>query len=82
MSVRSQVTPDSVFAAQWAARMQRAPGVRPRDVMGVTPGDVVVVVGAHPDDETLGFGASIASLSEAGIEVHAVTMSSGEAALD
>ncbi|MCV7252917.1 PIG-L family deacetylase [Mycobacterium hackensackense] len=40
----------------------------------------LVVVGAHPDDETLGFGATSAYLASRGIEVRVVSASDGDAA--
>ncbi|NVN53268.1 PIG-L family deacetylase [Mycolicibacterium hippocampi] len=40
----------------------------------------MVVVGAHPDDETLGLGATAALLAEAGIRVQIVSASDGGAA--
>ncbi|BBX18807.1 LmbE family protein [Mycolicibacterium duvalii] len=40
----------------------------------------LVVVGAHPDDETLGFGAAMAMLAETGTEVQIVSASDGGAA--
>ncbi|MEV7143015.1 PIG-L deacetylase family protein [Streptomyces tauricus] len=43
------------------------------------PAGPVVVVAAHPDDEVLGFGGTIAALVHAGAEVHTVCLSDGEA---
>ncbi|MGN9815126.1 PIG-L deacetylase family protein [Streptomyces sp. SD11] len=43
------------------------------------PAGPVVVVAAHPDDEVLGFGGTIAALVHAGVEVHTVCLSDGEA---
>jgi LmbE family N-acetylglucosaminyl deacetylase len=40
----------------------------------------IVVVGAHPDDETLGFGAAAAVLAESGVRVQIVSASDGGAA--
>lgn len=40
----------------------------------------LVIVSPHPDDETLGFGATTAMLSEAGVDVHLVSVSDGGAA--
>lgn len=40
----------------------------------------VVVVGAHPDDETLGFGATAVLLAESGVRVQIVSASDGGAA--
>lgn len=79
---RITVTPDSVYGELWAQRLSRLPGVSPEIGIGVGAGDVVLVVGAHPDDETFGFGASMATLSAAGVYVHALSLSCGEAALD
>ena len=41
--------------------------------------DEIVVVAAHPDDETLGFGASIVALAERGVRVQIVAASDGGA---
>ncbi len=40
----------------------------------------IVIVGAHPDDETLGFGATAVLLAEAGVRVQIVSASDGGAA--
>ncbi|WP_370333016.1 PIG-L deacetylase family protein [Mycolicibacterium hippocampi] len=40
----------------------------------------VVLVGAHPDDETLGFGGTAVQLAEAGVRVQIVSASDGGAA--
>jgi LmbE family N-acetylglucosaminyl deacetylase len=40
----------------------------------------IVVVAAHPDDETLGFGATSAMLAELGVQVQVVSASDGGAA--
>ena len=37
----------------------------------------LVVVGPHPDDETLGFGATAAALRARGVDVHVVSVSDG-----
>lgn len=39
----------------------------------------LLIVGAHPDDETLGFGATAAQLAARGVEVRVVSASDGEA---
>lgn len=41
----------------------------------------LVVVAPHPDDETLGFGATVAQLVASGIDVQVVSVSDGGAAL-
>ncbi|MFC8125646.1 PIG-L deacetylase family protein [Streptomyces sp. NPDC057302] len=43
------------------------------------PTGPVVVVAAHPDDEVLGFGGTIAALFQAGVAVHTLCLSDGEA---
>lgn len=53
-------------------------GLRPRlDLAGCTS---LVVVAAHPDDETLGMGATIAQLVASGVTVQVVSVSDGGAA--
>ncbi|MFI7104141.1 PIG-L deacetylase family protein [Streptomyces sp. NPDC050161] len=43
-------------------------------MFGLEPGDRVLAVPPHPDDETLGAGGTIARLTEAGIEVHVLAL--------
>ncbi|MER7639012.1 PIG-L family deacetylase [Streptomyces sp. NPDC126522] len=43
------------------------------------PEGPVVVVAAHPDDEVLGFGGTMAALVGAGIPVHTICLTDGEA---
>ena len=50
--------------------------------LDVAPGDRVLFVGAHPDDETYGAGATLAALARLGVSTHVVSLSSGEAAFD
>ncbi len=40
----------------------------------------ITIVAPHPDDETLGLGATVAMLRVAGVDVQVVTVSDGEAA--
>lgn len=49
----------------------------PLDIGGCTR---LIVVGAHPDDETLGFGGSTAQFAAAGVEVQVVSATDGGAA--
>ncbi|GAA2694646.1 PIG-L family deacetylase [Streptomyces lunalinharesii] len=58
---------------QWAA------WYGPRHLPPVPPPDgPVVVVTAHPDDEVLGFGGSLALLASGGADVHIVSVTDGE----
>ncbi|GIE89903.1 PIG-L deacetylase family protein [Actinoplanes regularis] len=40
------------------------------DIAGLRPGDRVLVVAPHPDDETIGPGGTLARLAAIGVEVH------------
>ena len=65
--------------------MAQADGLRsysPADAIRAQPGDDVLVLAAHPDDETFGLGASVVSLTSAHVRVHVVALTEGEAALD
>ncbi len=78
---RLTVTPPSEYAAAWRRQAADLVGLSPLTALGLHAGDVAVVLGAHPDDETFGLGATIAELASEGVEVHIVTMTAGEAAL-
>lgn len=43
-------------------------------MFGLNPGDSVLAVAPHPDDETLGAGGTIARLTAAGIAVHVLAV--------
>jgi LmbE family N-acetylglucosaminyl deacetylase len=60
--------------AEW--QEARLPDHLPRLVLPAGP---VMVVAAHPDDEVLGFGGAIATLLAAGVAVHTVCLTDGEA---
>ncbi|MGN6607701.1 MAG: PIG-L family deacetylase [Jatrophihabitans sp.] len=60
--------------AAWAGALDRLPGL---DVPG--RGDHVLVLAAHPDDETLGAGGLIAASLAAGADVEVVIATDGEA---
>ena len=79
---RIRVTPGPVYGKEWADLLLGVPEVTAADGLRVGPGDVVLAVGAHPDDETFGIGGTIASLAADGVRVHALSMTTGEAALD
>ncbi len=66
---RSLGTPDSY----WRAELASAPEWRP-------PPGPVVVVAAHPDDETFGAGGLIHSCAHAGQQVAVITVTDGEGA--
>ncbi len=85
MSARTaptRLTPDSVHADRWLRRLDGVAPVPPLDAVEVRSGDVLLVVVAHPDDETLAMGATLAELSASGVQVRVVSLTSGEAALD
>src|SRR5262249_24445310 len=63
-------------APVWLAGLGKRP--LPRLDLSACPG--LVVVAAHPDDETLGLGATIAQLVASGVDVHVVSASDGGAA--
>ena len=76
------VTPGSEYAEQWRPRLANAPVMHPGPVLDVTRGDSVVVAVAHPDDESIAMGATLARLTRDGVAVHVLVMTAGEAALD
>ncbi len=78
---RQPVTPPSEYAAAWRQQAAELDQAAPAQALGLGRGEVVLVLGAHPDDETFGLGATIAQLAFEGVEVHIVTMTVGEAAL-
>lgn len=81
-TVPIRLTPDSVHAGRWRDRLAHVPPLAPAEAVPVRAGDVLLVVVAHPDDETLGLGATLAELAAGGVEVHVVSLTAGEAALD
>ncbi len=48
-------------------------------IIGLPAFQRVLVLGAHPDDESLGCGGTIALLRDAGADIHLVVASNGEA---
>src|ERR1700733_8313461 len=61
-------------AETWTGRDDGLAPLNLHDCPGLT------VVAPHPDDETLGLGATIATLCAAGVDVQVVSVSDGEAA--
>ncbi|QWZ08277.1 PIG-L family deacetylase [Nocardioides panacis] len=78
----TRVTPDPVHAHAWARRLDAVRPVSPAAAVGVAAGDRLLVVVAHPDDETLALGGTLAELAATGVHVQVVSLTSGEAALD
>lgn len=76
------VSPPSQHAAAWSRRLPGLPAGEPSAVLGLAAGDPVLVVGAHPDDETIGLGGALAALAGAGVPVHLLSLTAGEAAFD
>lgn len=70
----SPVAEGGTAAESWAAWDDGLAPLDLRECPGLT------VIAPHPDDETLGLGATMAQLSAAGIDVQVVSVSDGEAA--
>jgi LmbE family N-acetylglucosaminyl deacetylase len=70
----AEIDAEGTDEARW--QEARLPDHLPRLVLPAGP---VVVVAAHPDDEVLGFGGAIATLAAAGVAVHTVCLTDGEA---
>lgn len=64
---------DGTPTQDWLDALAHAPE------LDVTDCSEIVVVAAHPDDETFGFGAALATLAERGVGVHVVAASDGGA---
>ncbi|MEO5709026.1 MAG: PIG-L family deacetylase [Nocardioidaceae bacterium] len=77
-----RVTPSPLHGTAWSLRLLDTPPVLPDDAVDLHSGQTLLVVVAHPDDETLAMGATIADLAASGVRVHVVSLTSGEAALD
>jgi LmbE family N-acetylglucosaminyl deacetylase len=63
-------------APVWMAALNR----EPLPALDLTGCQRLVVVAPHPDDETLGLGATIAQLAASGVDVQVVSVSDGGAA--
>lgn len=79
---RRTVTPPSRHLTGWRSYLRGRPASSPTAALGVVAGEPLLVVGAHPDDETFGAGATLADLVAAGVEVHLLVLTRGEAALE
>lgn len=80
-AARTAVTPPSRFAQTWRHALESVPRRTPFDALGVTTGDTVCFIGAHPDDETFAAGGTLAQLAAEGVVVHILILTAGEAAL-
>ncbi|MCK5923140.1 MAG: PIG-L family deacetylase, partial [Methylococcales bacterium] len=66
------------IVAIWAlARQRRALFSNATKGLGLSAGDVVMVIVPHPDDETFGMGATLAALTTAGVHVHLLLLTDG-----
>jgi LmbE family N-acetylglucosaminyl deacetylase len=86
--IASPFDPPVSNAARFAARPLPGAGTpahvwlsarRKLPVLDLSACPEIVVVGAHPDDETLGFGATSAMLADTGVRVQVVSASDGGA---
>lgn len=76
------VTPPSLHTDAWRALLARSPR-RPAVVeLAADRSAHLLVVVAHPDDETLAMGATLAACSAAGAAVSLLVLTCGEAAFD
>lgn len=78
-STRIPISPPSLHTDAWLARVEETAHVDPMEALGLAPGDTVLVVGAHPDDETLGSGATVAELASRGVDVRLLSLTAGTA---
>ena len=74
------ITPAGVPAVQWTARLDSEPVADLAELIPLTAADHLVVVAAHPDDETLGLGGVLHRLARAGAWITVVVATNGEAA--
>lgn len=75
------VTPPGNPVGTWAPTVDAA-GIRTHDQLAAGRAPRMVVVSAHPDDETLGAGRLLGDWSRRGGSVAAVTLTAGEACVD
>lgn len=77
--IRAPGTPESLWRS-WEG-FHRLPVLDPRRALAAVPGRPprVLAVAAHPDDEVLGLGGTIAVLAAAGVRLRLVSVTQGEA---
>lgn len=84
--MRRQVTPDGHPDVVWRAWLDELDRTTPEVLLRqLAPGvehPRLLVLSAHPDDETLGGGRLIADWVRAGVDVHAAVATAGEACFD
>ncbi len=79
------VTPDGLPTAAWAPRIARAPRSTLKSLLadhGIDGAASLVVVGAHPDDETIGAGRLLRIWNDEVGSTSAVLATAGEACFD
>lgn len=74
---RPRTAPATTLAAHWMRIFQRLLTARGRDVTASTAHRSCIVLAPHPDDETLGCGATIARKRAAGADVAVVFATDG-----
>jgi LmbE family N-acetylglucosaminyl deacetylase len=76
------VTPPSRHTDAWRALLAESPHRSAVAELAADGAAHLLVVVAHPDDETLAMGATLAACAAAGAEVSLLVLTCGEAALD
>ncbi len=72
--------PPPVVGLMAPTSLPEANSPAPADALRLTAGDTALVVVAHPGDETLALGASLADLCTLGVQVVVVSLTVGDAA--
>lgn len=84
MTVRREavsVTPPSRHAGRWKLLLAGQQPLPPQHLDGVFAEGSVLAVVAHPGDETLAMGATLAAIAASGTAVHVLCLTRGEGAL-